>query len=222
MPLRNFNYAAISLIMLAAVFLPLSSAAQNGYGTSMVYVSQNSISLTPNSVAYLTYNVILKTGLTWGTTINIINQSELSSNGIYITLSRASSEPTFSGVMTINASGAARVGNYTIGLNATGDDPSQNVAVLKIIVYGKSNITPSNSTTNATKQSTTISQNIQHASSESTSSLTSQTSNTINTPAGNGAKGLDGEIYYIIVLAIVIVLLLALRIKLAKPKNAKR
>ena len=220
MHFRNFNYVAVSLIMLIAVFIPLSSAAQNGYGTSMVHISQNSINITPNSIVYLTYNVTLKTGLTWGTTINIINQSELSSNGIYITLSRVSSDPTFSGVMAINASSAAKPGNYIVGLNATGDDPSQNEAVFKLTIYGQSNQTKSPKI-NATNQSTTIQQNSQQASSQSTSSLTSQTSNTIGTPAGNKANGSNGEIYYIIVIVVVIALLLALRMKLAKPKKAK-
>lgn len=143
---------ASMLALASMLLLSLSYAQPGGYGTSSITLSQYSVYLVNGGITNVNYSVNLASGNTWGTRLTIINGKALLSDGVSTTLSKNYSNPTYTGVLTINVAQSAPKGTYQIILNATGDDPSSNVTTLTLIVAA-----PGNTTTiqNVTKVSAT-------------------------------------------------------------------
>ncbi len=137
------------------LFLGIASIANaaNGYGTSSISVSQNNASIQIGSSSSLSYSVNLATGNTWGTTLSVVNNDQLASQGIMVSLSNPSGDPTYSGTMSITVGSSATAGTYPITLQATGDDPSASNATVMLTVTSQS--AASNSSTAATTAAST-------------------------------------------------------------------
>ena len=124
--------------MSAAAQLPHAAA---GYGTSSISLSSGSVSMGAGGSASVNYSVSLASGVTWGTSLVVVDQAQLSSYDINVTLSKKFGDPSYSGVLTVSALPSAANGTYDVVLAATGDDPSVNNATLTVIVGHASNAT---------------------------------------------------------------------------------
>ncbi|MCL5011507.1 MAG: hypothetical protein M1594_01270 [Candidatus Marsarchaeota archaeon] len=150
--MRVLKTSGISKILtvFSLIFIIASTASANGYGTSFITISSQSITLFKGASATLNYTVNLASGNTWGTNLIIANQNELAANGVNIEVSNPSGDPPFSGFLTITAP-TANTGSYLVILSATGDDPSVNNATFYVTVKYNINIAQNQSNqTNAT------------------------------------------------------------------------
>ncbi len=123
----------IATIAILCAFASISFAA-NGYGTSTISLSHSSIAISAGSSASVNYSVELATGNTWGTNLVVVNQNQLASQGISVSLSDPSGDPPFSGSLSVHAAASASAGTYSVVLAATGDDPSSSNATLTVSV----------------------------------------------------------------------------------------
>ncbi len=139
--MRRQSVLAAFIVLLATI--PLSFS-QYGYGTSSVSFANSSVSIAPGTSASVDFTIALATGSPWGTTANIANAAQLSSEGIAVSAKPSYGDPTYSGAVTITVSSSTAPGTYTVSMNATGDDPSSNTASLTVLVPSPS--APSNST----------------------------------------------------------------------------
>ena len=104
-----------------------------GLGTSRITLQEYNASIAPIGNLQVGYNVSMASGSTWGTTLNIVNAAELSAEGISINITNNGGNPPFSGFLEITTNNA-KAGKYSVQINATGDDPSINNALLNILV----------------------------------------------------------------------------------------
>ncbi len=150
----------ISIFALLALF---QMSFASGYGTSKITLSKSSLSISPGSSASVSYNVTIQSGNTWGTILHVVNQAQLTSQGINVTLSNAggaATDPPFSGTMTVSLMPSVKPGNYSITLNATMDDPTTNNTVLSLMVPAVvPNPIASGGTTGTTTPATTTAYN---------------------------------------------------------------
>jgi hypothetical protein len=116
-----------------------STTAATGIGTSTILLNQSTLSMRPGQSALVSYTVKLASGNTWGTTISVANASALSLQGIGTSLSNTYADPTYTGTLTVTASAAAKAGNYSISMQATGDDPSSAPALLTLSILAQKN-----------------------------------------------------------------------------------
>ncbi|MEM3791138.1 MAG: hypothetical protein QXL16_00195 [Candidatus Micrarchaeaceae archaeon] len=130
--------------------MPALVYAQYGYGTSSISLSSSSLSLYPGSSTSAKYSVDLSSGSTWGTTLQVVNVQQLSSSGISVSLSNAYGDPPFSGTVSISVSKNTKPGNYSIELQATGDDPSQATSINLVVLAPSSASSSSSSSTTPT------------------------------------------------------------------------
>ncbi len=154
---ERFTNLILVILALAAV-VPIASA-MNGYGTSTISVSPSSIGVGQGASGNVNYSVNLASGNTWGTNLVVTNQAYLASQGITVTISNPSGDPTFSGYLTISAASNATLGPQKIVLQATGDDPSSQNAtlmlnILKVLINTTTTTTGSGSTTTPPTTST--------------------------------------------------------------------
>ncbi|MCL4381213.1 MAG: hypothetical protein M1331_01710 [Candidatus Marsarchaeota archaeon] len=138
------NYLFLALFL--SVFLGISFAA--GIGTSKISFSNNSINISQGSSARVNYTVALISGSKWATSMVLLNQTLLLQKGISAAMSNPSSDPTFSGILTISASSATPPGKYNLSFQATGDDPSVNNSVIILNVAAPSASATSSQITN--------------------------------------------------------------------------
>ena len=131
--MRNGSEIAAFIVVLA--FLAGTVSAQyGGYGTSSIAISPGSASVPAGQSTNASYTVSLASGSTWGTNVNVVDASSLSSHGITVTLSKTYAEPTFTGTMTVKVGSTTAPGTYNVTLNATGDDPSASPATFALTV----------------------------------------------------------------------------------------
>ncbi len=90
-------------------------------------MGKSALSLTPQSLAVrqggsasAKVTVTLASGKTWGTNL----QATAVPNGLTVSFDPASGEPPFTSTMIVKATSTAKVGTYTVRIQATGDDPS--------------------------------------------------------------------------------------------------
>jgi hypothetical protein len=143
-----------SLLVFAMLLISTGIVNAQGYGTSMIVLSQTILNVTPGATASIDYTVELASGSTWGTTLVVTNAAQLQQQGITVNMSNPSGDPPYSGVLTVATSQTTGSRIYTITLAAIGDDPSQvNVELLV-------NVDPSAVTTTiaAPGQTTTVAQ----------------------------------------------------------------
>lgn len=154
------------LVTLALLLVLVQTAAARGYGTSSISLTTSSATLTPGLTASTGYAVTLVSGSFGTTTLNIVNNSKLLSEGINVSLSVNSESPPFNGTMGVRASPNTTPSTYDIVLNATGNDPSVNNTTFVLTVSPVKQTTLSSTTTVA--RVTTVSQ-LSNASSGATS-----------------------------------------------------
>jgi hypothetical protein len=138
--MRMLKFASM-FVLASMLLLSLSYAQTGGYGTSSITLSQYSVYLVNGGITNVNYSVNLVSGNTWGTKLTVTNGKALLSDGVSTTLSKNYSNPTYTGVLTINVAQSAPKGTYQIILNATGDDPSTNVTILTLTVAAPGNTT---------------------------------------------------------------------------------
>ena len=216
------NAARIFLALL--VMLPLAQlASAGGYGTSAISFTKASVSLAPGGSTTVGYNITIATGNTWGTTINIVNQAQLSAAGITVSLSNAGgpdSDPPWSGTMTITAASGAASGSYSVILNATGDDPTTSDATLSLAVASSS----SSSTTSTPASSTTaVSSTTSPTTAPSTSSAPYISSGTGSSGSSSayGSSGASMLAWETVIAVVVILIGLAVAVMKTKSPGAK-
>jgi len=141
------------LPLFSALFLLILQVSAQGIGTSNIILSQSSLNVTAGNSVSVDYTVQLASGSTWGTTLVVTNAAQLQQQGITVSLSNPSGEPPFSGVLTVITSQTTTTGSriYTVILAATGDDPSQQNAVLNVNVASPSSAGSSTVATTATQ-----------------------------------------------------------------------
>ncbi|MDE1855227.1 MAG: hypothetical protein KGH57_02835 [Candidatus Micrarchaeota archaeon] len=178
------HIAALSMLLFSLLVVNVASAY--GYGTSSISLASGSARLTSGNGTSVSYTVNLASGSTWGTTLNVVNAQQLDSQGIAVTLSPSSGDPTFSGTMSIKVGAAAQAGTYTIVLQATGDDPSTSNATFALTVLAPATTSAQTTTTNATQNKT--------SSAQQTTSL--QQTTTIRQPTTTASQPTTSANYY--------------------------
>ncbi len=168
---------ALAVAMVAC--LATDASAATGYGTSTIVLNNSAVSLQQGASIQVAYTVKLASGNTWGTDLVIDNAAQLGSDGLTLSASATSGDPTFSGVLTLSASSSAAAGQYNATLSATGDDPTANATTLQITVLAPG----------ATSASTTV------ASTTSTGNSTATTSRTTSQAPTSTASGSSGYNY---------------------------
>ncbi len=131
---------SIAILLFSALALLLPSVYAVGYGTSSITLSttQLSFTLTGQRNAVINYTVNLASGNTWGTTLAVVNNNQLSAQGIMTSISNPSGDPPYSGTLTVSLAASATNGEYSIILAATGDDPSASNATVSLTVANPS------------------------------------------------------------------------------------
>jgi hypothetical protein len=134
--------------VLAFSLLMVNIASAYGYGTSSISLGTYSASVVAGAGTSTSYTVNLASGSTWGTTLSVVNNNQLASQGIMVSLSNPSGDPPYSGTMTISTSNTTAPGAYNITLAATGDDPSSSSTNFVLAVSAPTS-TPTTQTTTA-------------------------------------------------------------------------
>lgn len=173
----------------------MGMAFAGGIGTSTISVNSSSVTVSQGHSASVAYTVKLASGSTWGTMISANDSTALEGKGITLKFSNSYMDPTYSGVLMISISSAAVPGNYTIGLIATGDDPS--TAQTNITLMVPSAPIVNKSQTNAT--------------SSVSSSIVSTTvpSTTISSSPASGKPSSYTYAYVAIAMVIIVVIIVA-------------
>ena len=143
----------IIVIMALLSFVQLASA--NGYGTSSISLSQSATTIAPGGSQNINYTVNLASGNTWGTTLQVVDNSQLASKGIMVSISNPSGDPPYSGYLTISPSSSTAPGTYSIVLQATGDDPSSNQTLTLNVASIVTNVNSTTSASTSTPHSST-------------------------------------------------------------------
>lgn len=138
---------ASAAVLLVMVMVSFGVAGAAGIGSSQILLSSSTATVNAGSSASVGYTVKLVSGTPWGTTISAADASQLSSEGISLSFSNSYADPTYSGTMTITASGSAKAGTYSVTLQATGDDPSTSTTTLSLAVKAPSTSTSTVTTT---------------------------------------------------------------------------
>ncbi len=202
----------IAIVLLMLIGLVATASAANGYGTSNVIFAQSSVNIIAGNSAPVNYTVQLTSGNTWGTNLVVLNQNQLSSDGISITLSNPSGDPTFSGTLGAHTSRSTPTGSYNVVLQATGDDPSANATLVVVVAQPA---TTAAATTLTHSNSTTIG-----STASSYSSITVVASNGSAAPvysSGGGSIFAGATFLYAAIALIVIIALASLAIWKAGP-----
>lgn len=103
--------------------------AYSATGTSKLIINQTIFNLTPGQKTNEKFQLILSSGSTWGTSIDV----SPSVTGISIIFNPSTGDPTFSGTLTISVGSNVKPGEYKFNVSATGDDPT--TSPITIIVY---------------------------------------------------------------------------------------
>jgi len=103
--------------------------AYSATGTSKLIINQTVFNLTPGQKTNEKFQLILSSGSTWGTSIDV----SPSVTGISIIFNPSTGDPTFSGTLTISVGSDVKPGEYKFNVSATGDDPT--TSPITIIVY---------------------------------------------------------------------------------------
>ncbi len=193
---------AKSVMYAIFVLLGLTSLSfAYGYGTSSITLSQPGITVQAGTGGSVQYTVNLASGSTWGTNLNVVNQSQLASKGLTVTLSNPSGDPPYSGTLTVNASSSAAPGTYYVVLDATGDDPSTNNTTLTVTVEGQTSATTSAttsaSTTTVIGSNTTVATTKPSTSTSASTSVAYTTTGAYYPPSGGGPGGLSATTAYL-------------------------
>ncbi len=119
-----------------------------------------------------------------GTNLGVVNNNQLASQGIMVSLSNPSGDPPFSGTMSISTSSSTQPGSYAIVLSATGDDPSISNAtyILSVLSPASSTTTAATTSVSGGGQSTTI----QQTTSQPSTTVQQQTTIPYNYNTGGG------------------------------------
>ena len=200
------NIAIFGLCFLLISLLSTSYSGATAIGTSSISIAYANTSIYQGKSTSIPYVVKLASGSTWGTTLNVVDLSYLNYAGITVSLSTSYGEPTYTGSMSISISSSTIPGNYNITLNATGDDPSQNNAVLRLTVLKPANTTSSSTSTNSTTANTTVPKT---NSSTATSSTPSAPPPSTLYPA-TGSSGGNAYVYLVIIIVIIAIIAAAL------------
>ncbi len=118
--MQMFAVVLLGLWMGAQPYASAQGYDGGGTGTSTLSFSPQSLTVQPGRSASATVTVKLASGKTWGTNL----QATDAPAGVTVSFAPASGEPTFTSTMTVKAASDARPGEYTVKVQATGDDPS--------------------------------------------------------------------------------------------------
>jgi hypothetical protein len=123
-------FLTIAMLIAASVLLGpwigprLGAAAQDyggqGMGTSTLAFDPGALAVEPGKTATAKVAVKLSSGKTWGTAL----QATAIPAGVTVRFDPASGDPPFASTMTVTAASTAKPGEYSIKVQATGDDPS--------------------------------------------------------------------------------------------------
>lgn len=91
-----------------------------GIGTSTLTFAPKTLTIEPGKTGSAKVTVTLASGKPWGTNLRVTDVPA----GITISFDPASGDPTFTSTMTVKAASTAKPGEYTVQVQATGDDPS--------------------------------------------------------------------------------------------------
>lgn len=126
----RYRYIRTTLLTCGAILLslwagmPPQALAQNygggGMGTSTLSVTPQDLAVQQGGAASAKVSVKLASGGAWGTNL----QATRVPAGVTVSFDPASGDPPFTSAMTVKAASSAKVGTYTMGIQATGDDPS--------------------------------------------------------------------------------------------------
>lgn len=150
------------LALLSAFLVSVPFAVTYGYGTSSISLSQSSGTVATGASTSVNYTVNLASGNTWGTSLSVTDQAQLTSAGISTSLSNPNGDPPYSGVLTINVGSSTSGGTYQVTLAATGDDPSTSPATFTLTVPGSSGGTTSTGGTTPTTTPVTTPTTVQY------------------------------------------------------------
>lgn len=92
----------------------------NGMGASTLAFEPQSLTVQQGKSASAKVTVKLASGKTWGTDLGASDVPE----GLSVSFTPSSGDPTFVSTMSVKAAAAVKAGAYTIRVRATGDDPS--------------------------------------------------------------------------------------------------
>ncbi|MGC8648716.1 MAG: hypothetical protein ACP5UN_00645 [Candidatus Micrarchaeia archaeon] len=232
--MKNYRILLFSILMTLFVyssFIPAinSQSTQNRYGTSQIILNKTSITLALNKTTTVNFKVLLTSGQAWGTTVKIINNQNLSNNGIGVSLLNNYNQTPFSGTILISLIPIcnsftciyASPGKYKIILAAVNGDVSPNSTALILNVVSNS-INVSNSTNTTAPISTTINNiaantSISSNSSKSTSLNTSKANSIATSPSSKNSSNL--YLVLIVIIIIIIIAVIALKYLKSGAKN---
>ncbi|MGH7104456.1 MAG: hypothetical protein ACREFJ_18920 [Acetobacteraceae bacterium] len=101
----------------AAADLP---ALAQGMGKSSLSFTPSELSVAPGATASAKVAVALSSGATWGTNLEATDAPK----GLDVSFNPSSGDPAFESTMTVQAASSVKPGEYTVKIEATGDDPS--------------------------------------------------------------------------------------------------
>ncbi|MDE1873817.1 MAG: hypothetical protein KGI04_01715 [Candidatus Micrarchaeota archaeon] len=146
-----------AVLAIAALLAMANGVFAYGYGTSSISLGSYSRSMMNGNSTSVSYTVNLASGSTWGTTLSVVNNNQLASHGIMVSLSNPSGDPPYSGTMSISASSTTPAGTYNVTLAATGDDPSTSNSNFVLTVLAPTT-TAQTTTVGSANQTTTAQQ----------------------------------------------------------------
>ncbi|EQD41491.1 conserved hypothetical protein, membrane [mine drainage metagenome] len=150
-------YAIVSIAaLMSIVIMSAGYAYAAGIGSSQISLTASSASIHQGSSTSVGYTVKLVSGTPWGTTISAADASQLASKGISVSFSNSYSDPTYSGTMTVSASGSTAPGTYSVTLQATGDDPSATTTTFSLTVLASKSTTTTPTTTTTSVPVTSV------------------------------------------------------------------
>ncbi len=91
-----------------------------GKGTSNLTFDPKALTVEAGKTTSAKVTVTLSSGKTWETTLRATDVPA----GVTVSFDPASGDPTFTSTMTVKAASTAKLGVYTVKIQATGDDPS--------------------------------------------------------------------------------------------------
>ena len=138
----------------AAYYLYFNPSTSGGIGTSSISLGQSSGYVASGNSMSVPYTVSLASGAKWGTSLVVVNNATITSEGITVTPSTAAMDPPFSGTLSISVSASTPPSTYQIMLKATGDDPSKSNVLFTLTVTAA---IASSTTTTATSNGVTSS-----------------------------------------------------------------
>lgn len=198
-------------LLQAVLVLALMGMASSASGSSAISMAAYSGSAKQGGALSVNYTVQLVNGTYGSTSVAVLDANSLTASNIIVHLNTGLDYPTFSGTMEIFPSLNTTPGQYTISLQARGEDPS-GVANFTIEVLGIGATT--------TTAGTTVASTTAPAASSSTVATTSSVN--YGTPPSSSQQSGGGVpvLYVAVIVAVVVIVVLYLVFSKRKPPAA--